>query len=259
MQGHSDEVTASHKQRTIQTSAQFLLPYLKPSFKLLDIGCGPGTITTGFSSLLSSGTVTGIDLADDIINQNKSNFPTAEYPNLTFETGNVLEGLRYEDESFDVVYTHQTILHLPDPVKAMREARRVLKTGGMLAMRESDHPDWYPEYPAFQKWKDALDTMVRSTGASGFGGGRKLHVWAREAGFDRSKMVVTGSANVFSSEEQRRWFAGVHIGRMRSEGHAEKLKMSKEDVEAIVKDFEKWRDDVDGWMTIWDCEVIAYK
>lgn len=135
----------------------------------------------------------------------------------------------------------------------------MLKTGGMLAMRESDHPDWYPEYAAFQKWKDALDTMVRSTGASGFGGGRKLHVWAREAGFDRSKMVVTGSANVFSSEEQRRWFAGVHIGRMRSDGHAEKLKMSNEDVEAIVKDFEKWRDDVDGWMTIWDCEVIAYK
>ncbi len=262
-QGHSDEVTAAHKQRTVSTSAQFLLPHLKPHFFLLDIGCGPGTITHGFLEHLPSGSVTGVDISDSLIQQNTSTFPPSQYSNLKFEVGNVLDGLKYQDESFDVVYTHQTILHLPDPVKAMKEARRVLKPGGMLAMRESDHASWYPHYPGLDKYIDALQQMINSSGAPGFYRARELHAWAGQAGFDRAKMVVSGAASIYSSEEQRRWFAGIHVGRLRGEGVGGKLKeleiLGQEEIEECVRDLEKWRDDVNGWQAMLESDVVAYK
>ena len=262
-QGHTDEVTSSHKQRTITTSAQFLLPHLKPHFSLLDVGCGPGTITVGFTEHLPSGSVTGIDISDTLISQISSTFPPSKYPKLKFEVGNVLDGLKYDDETFDVVYTHQTILHIPDPVKAMKEARRVLKPGGMLAMRESDHPDWYPDCPGMKKSMDALHKMVISTGAPGFGGGRKIHAWARQAGFERSKMHLTGSASMRNGEQERRADVERQIAKLRGKGVGDKFKelgiLNEEEIEEIVKDLERWRDDVDGWSVVWECEVVAYK
>jgi cyclopropane fatty-acyl-phospholipid synthase-like methyltransferase len=43
--GHHDSVLRSHRWRTAETSAGYLLPYLRPGMRLLDVGCGPGTIT----------------------------------------------------------------------------------------------------------------------------------------------------------------------------------------------------------------------
>ena len=262
-QGHSPEVLAAHQQRTIANSAQFLLPHLKPHFALLDVGCGPGTITTGFVEYLSSGSATGIDITDSVISQNTSTFPISKYPNLKFEVGNILDGLKYEDESFDVVFTNQTILHLPDPVKAMTEARRVLKTGGMLAMRESDHLSWYPFLPGLENYVEDMSKMLRSTGAPGFCRARELHAWARKAGFKRRKIITGGSASISSTEEERKWVAEIHIGRLRSQGVGGKLRelgiAGDKQIEEMVEDFEKWRHDDDGWLAIWQCEVIAFK
>ena len=102
----------------------------------------------------------------------------------------------------------------------MKEVHRVLKPGGMLAMRESEHASWYPAYSGLQKYIDALQRMITSSSAPGFYRTRELHVWARQAEFDRAKMVLGGNALTHCSDEQRQWFAGVHIGRLMGEGVA---------------------------------------
>ncbi|KAL8687149.1 MAG: hypothetical protein Q9218_006596 [Villophora microphyllina] len=262
-QGHSEEVIASHSARTVSNSAAFLLPHLLPHFSLLDIGCGPGTITSGFCQYLHQGHITGIDPGESVIAHAISSHPSDKFSNLTFETGDVLEGLKHEDETFDVVFFHQTILHLPDPVKAMREAKRVLKPGGLLAMRETDTLNWYPDFPGLSKYNECLDKMLRSAGAPGLFSARGLHAWARQAGFDRKQMVVGAGTTVYSTHEERQWWGKIHVGRLRSEavgGKFVSLGLSSEDgLEEMVGDFERWIEDGDGWYAALQCEVVARK
>ncbi|KAI4166891.1 MAG: hypothetical protein LQ343_007656 [Gyalolechia ehrenbergii] len=263
LQGHSSEVIASHSARTVTNSAAFLLPHLRPHFSLLDIGCGPGTITSGFCSHLPHGHVTGVDLGDSVIEHARSLHSPSEYPNLKFSAGNILEGLSYADNTFDVVYFHQTILHLPDPIKGIREARRLLKPGGILAMRESDILNWYPELPGLKKYNECLDGMVRSTGAPGLSAARGLHAWAKEAGFERKKMDVGASATVYSTPEERQWWGTMHIDRLRGEAVGGKMKdlglLGTWGTEQMVSEFKRWLEDDNGWYAALQCEVIARK
>ncbi|KAL9012483.1 MAG: hypothetical protein Q9173_002752 [Seirophora scorigena] len=261
--GHSAEVVASHSARTVSNSAAFLLPHLRPHFSLLDIGCGPGTITSGFCAHLPHGKVTGVDLGDSVLEQATSSHPAAEYPNLMFEAADILQGLKYSDDSFDVVYFHQTVLHLPDPVRGIREARRVLKPGGMLAMREMDSLCWYPDLAGLKRYNECLDSMLRSTGAPGLYRARGLHAWVSEAGFEREKMLVGAGTTVHSSPEERMWWGMVHIRRLKGESVGGKMKslglVTAEGDEELVRDFEKWIAHPDGWYAALQCEVIATK
>jgi ubiquinone/menaquinone biosynthesis C-methylase UbiE len=261
-QGHSAAILKSHQSRTIHNSAAFLLPHLQPHFHLLDIGCGPGTITAGFATRLKDGSVTGIDIGPEVISHDKTTYSTGANPNLTFEVGNVLNGLRFDDNSFDVIFTNQTMIHLPDPIKAIKEMHRILKPGGLLAMRESDRQDWYPESEGLLLYNDAMQKMMNSTGAKGWYSTRGMHGWAREAGFDRDKMTVSGSGSVSCSKPEREFLADVHLSRLRDAVGAKIMELGLVDqkqVDRIIQDVEKWRDDVDGWNVIWQCELIARK
>lgn len=261
MQGHSQAVIAAHSQRTVANSAAFLLPHLQPTFSLLDIGCGPGTITSGFCSYLPKGSIIGVDLGESVIAHAKSSHPSSEFPNLSFEVGDILKGLRWDDNSFDVVYFHQTVLHLPDPIGGLREAKRVLKPGGLLAMRETDTLNWYPELPGLKKYNQCLDSMLKSKGARGLAA-RGLHTWAKEAGFERGKMDIGAGTQVYSTPEERRWWAKIHVDRIRGEVGDKMLELGlldKEGLEQMVNDFEQWAEDEDGWYAALQCEVIARK
>ena len=60
-QGYSKATLTSHTSRTVESDASFLIPYIKPTDTILDVGCGPGTITIGLAALAHKGSVTGID------------------------------------------------------------------------------------------------------------------------------------------------------------------------------------------------------
>jgi ubiquinone/menaquinone biosynthesis C-methylase UbiE len=58
--GHAESVLRSHRTRTAQNSAGYLLPHLRPGLELLDIGSGPGTITVGLAELVAPGRVRAV-------------------------------------------------------------------------------------------------------------------------------------------------------------------------------------------------------
>src|ERR1700739_1539103 len=149
--GHHESVLRSHKWRTAENSAAYLLPHLAPDAKVLDVGCGPGTITADLADRVPQGHVTGVDAAQEVIEQARNQ---QSQGNLDFATGDVY-ALDYPDASFDVVHAHQILQHLGDPVRALREMRRVTRPGGLVALREADFGGmtWYPELPILADWR----------------------------------------------------------------------------------------------------------
>jgi cyclopropane fatty-acyl-phospholipid synthase-like methyltransferase len=65
--GHAPAVVRQHAQRTADEAAAFLLPHLQPGMRLLDVGCGPGSITRGLAERLTAGHVVGVDLSRETL------------------------------------------------------------------------------------------------------------------------------------------------------------------------------------------------
>lgn len=105
---HTEAVLATHSWRTASNSAAYLLPHLSPSHKILDVGCGPGTITADLAALISEGegSVIAIDTSADVLDKARALADGRGLNNVLFEEGDVFN-LKYGDASFDVVHVHQ--------------------------------------------------------------------------------------------------------------------------------------------------------
>ena len=255
--GHHESVLRSHKWRTAENSAAYLLPHLTPDAKILDVGCGPGTITAGLADRVPQGHVTGIDAAPEIVAQAAE--LAADRKNLDVATGDVY-ALDYPDGTFDVVHAHQVLQHLGAPVRALAEMRRVTKPGGLVAARDGDYAGfaWYPELPVLEEWRNLYIRVARANGGEP-NGGRQLHVWARRAGF--TDIACTSSNWTYATETERAWWGGLWADRATKSafattalagGHA-----TSADLERLAEGFRTWAADPDAWFMIPNGEIIC--
>ena len=121
--------------RSVGVHAQFFVQHLQPGMRLLDCGCGGGSITIGLASIVRQGDVEGIDLDTKRIDDARKLAESQGVRNVRFQVGDVYE-LPFPDETFDGVYEHAVFEHLDDPLQAAREVIRLLKPGGFF--RASD-------------------------------------------------------------------------------------------------------------------------
>ncbi len=85
--GHHESVLRSHTWRTARNSAAYLLGALKPHMRILDIGCGPGTITADLAALVPDGHVTGLDREPGILERARAVADERGLTNADFVTG----------------------------------------------------------------------------------------------------------------------------------------------------------------------------
>ena len=163
--GHHESVLRSHTWRTAENSSAYLLPHLRAGQSLLDVGCGPGTITTDLALLVAPGEVVGFDAAPEVVEQAAAHAGELGLENLRFETGDLF-ALPYPDESFDVVHLHQVLQHLGDPEAALVEMRRVLRPEGVLGARDSDYSafTWAPRHPLLERWLELYLAVTERNG-----------------------------------------------------------------------------------------------
>lgn len=181
--GHTPAALRTHALRTSQNSCTYLLPHLSPSARILDVGCGPGSITLGLAALVPQGSVVGVDTSHELMRRNEKEAREKGVENVRYELGDIY-ALPFEDGVFDVTHVHQVLCHLTDPLRALREIRRVTRPGGIVAAREAimETMIMYPSTPDLEAWKDALQRMHLGRGQHP-GAGKMLRAWALEVGF----------------------------------------------------------------------------
>lgn len=201
--GHHESVTNAHAARTAANSAAYLTGRIERGAQILDVGCGPGSITIDLARLVGpTGHVTGIDASAAVIEQARALATAQGVTNVTFEVGDAY-AVDAVDGSFDVVHAHQVLQHLGRPIDALREWRRL--TRGIVAARDVIYSSTaiYPELPALVLWRDAIVALQRANGGEADAGSR-LKAWALSAGFTRIETDV--ETWCFQSDAARRWW-----------------------------------------------------
>ena len=257
--GHHASVLRSHRWRTAENSARYLLPFLSPGMRLLDVGCGPGTITLDLAARVAPGQTTGVDRDAGVVGEAQRLLDTRATSGVEFSTADAY-ALEFDDESFDVVHAHQVLQHLSDPVAALVEMRRVLKLGGVLAVRDSDYGGfiWAPSDPLLDRWMELYHDVCNRNGADA-DAGRSLLGWAQAAGF--TEIQPSSSTWTFAEPESRRWWGELWADRVISSSLAEQAVgyglSSPDELQAIAAAWRRWLEQDDGFFVVIHAELIA--
>ena len=256
--GHHESVLRSHTWRTAANSAGYLLPHLRPGMTLLDVGCGPGTITVDLAARVAPGRVVGLDPSAEVLRQAAATAADAGAA-VTFVTGDIYAS-DLPAGSFDVVHAHQVLQHLPDPVGALRRMRGLCRPRGFVAARDADYGGmfWYPQLPELDEWMALYRRIAHRNGGEP-DAARRLPGWARAAGF--SDVTVTASVWSYATRAGRDWWGGMWADRIVSSALADQAVelgfATRADLDRIASAWRAWAADPDGFFAITNGEILC--
>ena len=218
----------AHGRRTAERWAGFLLPHLRPGMRLLDLGCGPGSITAG---LAAGRRAVGVDFAP-----------------LAMEAVPVAAAdaaaLPFPDACFDALYANALLQHVADPLAVLREARRVARPGAVIGVGDAD---WggvlmHPADPALDRGQ-AIRAALRPGGEVRVG--RQLRSLLSTAGFERCEASATGGGDGTADAARRlaafeaSWFQAPDVVAL----VAERGIADPEEMAAIAAAWARWGED----------------
>jgi len=255
--GHAESVLRSHRARTAVNSAAYLLPRLRSTDRLLDVGSGPGTITVDLARLV--GEVVAVEVHEEAAALTRSEFARQGVTNAEVRVGDV-HSLDLATDSFDVVHAHQVLQHVADPIAALREMARVTRPGGVVGVRDSDYAGfaWYPRLPGLDRWLALYQAAARANGGEP-DAGRHLLAWAHAAGL--TDVTASSSTWCFATPEARAWWGGMWAERVTSSALAEQLlrdgHATAGELEEVAGAWRAWAADPDGWISVPHGELVV--
>ncbi|KAB2383664.1 class I SAM-dependent methyltransferase [Actinomadura montaniterrae] len=131
--GHDTSAIEFMAGRRAATHARFFLPHLTPGTTVLDLGCGPGTITADLAAAVAPGQVVGLDQQASQLAGARALARRRGLTNIRFRQGSCYD-VPLDDRSVDRVFSHALMEHLAYPAQAMAEIRRVLRPGGTVGL-----------------------------------------------------------------------------------------------------------------------------
>lgn len=259
LHGHHASVLRSHTWRTAENSAGYLLAHLRPGMSLLDVGCGPATITIDLARRLAPGRVVGIEPVEEPLTIASAAAEAAGVGNVSFELGDVYD-LGFADDTFDVVHAHQVLQHLTDPVAALREMRRVSRPGGLVAVRDADYGamTWFPPSDGLSRWQQVYRDTARAGGAEP-DAGRHLKSWALAAGFD--DVTCTADTWCFARPEDVSWWSDLWAERVVHSNLATQARAvglaTDADLADLAGAWRTWGAEPAAWFIVPNAELLA--
>lgn len=247
--GYDKTISGTHSWRTAENSSKYMIPIIKITDRILDIGCGPGTITKDLAQYVPKGEIIGIEPTQGLIDEANSQLLPS---NVKFQIGSAYE-LPFDDESFDIVHAHQVFVHLKDPVSALKEARRVLKKGGKLCIRDGELKSLliYPE--AYIEPLEFFTEKLRGAYTVANGATRQKSM-VKKAGFQDWKLSTSNWG--FSTGEERQMLAKMFIERLKNVTFDGDEPYTKKE---LIEAWEGWMKDEVAVYVIMNGEIIATK
>lgn len=257
--GHAASVLRSHASRTVANSAAYLIPWLRPGTQVLDVGCGPGTITVDMAARVAPGRVVGIEPTPGPLADAGAHAERVGANNVAFEVGDVY-ALDAPDDTFDVVHAHQVLQHLSDPVAALREMLRVCRPDGIVAARDADYAamTWFPTHPLLDRWLEVYRAVAHGNGAEP-DAGRRMLAWANAAG--AADVTATASVWCYATPSERAWWGGMWAERILTSAITRQAVEGGFADEAELRDisaaWREWAACDDGWFAIVHGEILC--
>jgi SAM-dependent methyltransferase len=212
--GYSAQMHHFMATRSVGSAADHLVPHLRSGIRLLDVGCGPGSITLDFAKVVAPGEVVGVDSAPVQVERARALAAEMGVRNARFEEGDAY-ALPFPAESFDVVNANALLQHLSDPVRALREFRRVLRPGGLAAVADPDWSTWIvePVTPTLDLLRTLRLQVYAQNGGDG-GYARHQRGMLVDAGFAHAECYPTVRA--FGTLDATREHARIFLDQLRS-------------------------------------------
>jgi SAM-dependent methyltransferase len=256
--GHQDAVLRSHRWRTAGNSAAYLLPSLEPGSSVLDVGCGPGTLTVDLARRVAPGEVVGVDVSGRVVAEASAFASASGVDNVRFVAGD----FRQVDlgTEFDVVHAHQVLQHLQDPVGALVEMRRSARSGGLVAVRDSVYSSfaWSPDDDRLDRWLEIYLAVTARNGADA-DAGKRLLTWAHRAGMQDAR--YTTSTWTFATAEDRAWWgelwADRTVGSSLAEQAVEYGAATPDELAEVAAGWRHWATEPDGTFVVVHGELVA--
>ena len=258
--GHGAAVLSAHSRRGAEDSAAYLLPHLNAGMDLLDVGCGPATITADLADRVTPGRVVGLDAASGALEAARATLAERDLPARVELTDGDVMSLPFDDGTFDVAHAHQVLQHLSDPVGALAEMRRVTRPGGIVAVRDAVYSAmaWYPEPEGMKLWRSVYMATARANGGEPDAGGRLL-AWAHRAGF--TEVTASASTWCYATAADRAWQSETWAQRCLTSFGPQAVELGlarKDDLETMAQAWRQWGGSQDAWFVVVHGEVIAH-
>ena len=257
--GHGAAVLSAHSRRGAEDSAAYLLPHLNAGMDLIDVGCGPATITADLAGRVAPGRVVGLDAASGALEAARATLAERDLPAGVELTDGDIMSLPFDDGTFDVAHAHQVLQHLSDPVGALAEMRRVTRPGGIVAVRDAVYSAmaWYPEPEGMKLWRSVYMATARANGGEPDAGGRLL-AWARRAGF--AEVTASASTWCYATAADRAWQSETWAQRCLTSFGPQAVELGlarRDDLETMAHAWRQWGGNQDAWFVVVHGEVIA--
>lgn len=257
--GHSAAVLSAHSRRGAADSAAYLLAHLRAGMDLLDVGCGPASITADLAERVAPGRVVALDAAAGALEAARKTLRERGLSEQVEVTSGDVMALPFEDASFDVVHAHQVLQHLADPVGALAEMRRVTRPGGIVAVRDAVYSamTWFPEPAGMEQWRSVYMATARANGGEPDAGSRLLS-WARAAGF--ADASASASTWCYATPADRAWQSQTWAQRCLTSFGPRAVELGladRADLETMAQAWRQWGDSEDAWFVVVHGEVLA--
>ena len=259
--GHAAATVRQHGKRTAEEAAAFLLPSLKPGMRVLDVGCGPGSITRGLAERVAPGQVVGIDLSRETLESARQDAAARGLTNLTYEEASVYQ-LPYAEASFDVAYAHQVFQHLRAPADALNEILRVLRPGGFVAVRDVDWgtASYWPADPWIDRFVEThFTTWYRNGGEPRMG--RHLRALFNAAGVD--DLEISAAVWCYATPEETIEWGDSYAERLLTSPMGSRPVeygfATRADIEAMAAAFRAWARHPDAFWAFVHVAALARK
>jgi SAM-dependent methyltransferase len=249
-------------QRSAGEDAAFFLPYLRPGLRMLDCGSGPGSLTCDLAAVVAPGEVIGVDIQAAQVDRARTLARERGVAGARFAVGSIY-ALPFVDASFDGAFAHMLLMHLRNPLRALRELRRVLKPGGVVGIADNHWGVWhfYPSTPRLTAMQALRIRAFQFRGGSPFYAGEQRELLLR-AGFVRAEASAAFEAQGAGSLAKTRQLVSLHAAALRSPAFMRTVVgqgwASQAEIDAMHEEVLAWGERPDAFLLLTRCTAVGW-